>query len=60
MISDRFSNFLAYQLNSIKVSAISQDDDEDVVSATEVDSHADSPVVGKYARNILVHNSNKQ
>jgi len=38
---------LAYRLN---VSAVLKDNEDDIVSATELDSNADSPVVGKYVR----------
>ena len=34
----------------VKVSGISSNPDYETVTATELDSHADSPVVGKYAR----------
>ena len=46
-ISDHFSKNLAYRLN---VSAVLKDNEDDIVSATELDSHAGSPVVGKYVR----------
>ena len=49
MISDRFSQYLLLQhLSMVKVSSISTKPDFETVTATELDSHADSPVVGKY------------
>ena len=50
-ISQRFSSYLNYR---IATTTIQNGDIYDKISATELDSHADSPVVGKYAR-IIEH-----
>ena len=49
MVSDRFSQYLLHRLSTVKISSISSKPDFETVTATELDSHADSPVVGKYA-----------
>lgn len=48
-MSDRFSQYLLHRLSTVKISGISSEPDFDTVTATELDSHADSPVIGKYA-----------
>ena len=50
-ISQRFSSYINYR---IATTTIRNGDDYNKVSATELDSHADSPVVGRFAK-ILEH-----
>ena len=49
-MSGRFSKYLAYRTESFNVSGITTTIKPDKVTATELDSHADSPVVGGYAK----------
>ena len=48
-MSDRFSRYLMLKFSGVKFSTVSSKSDFETVTATELDSHADSPVVGKYA-----------
>ena len=51
-ISSYFASYLVNKIANHKVSTSisTRNENEQVVSATELDSHADSPVVSKYAR----------
>ena len=49
-LNDRFSKYLAYRTGSFNVSGIRTTIKPDKVTVTELDSHADSPVVGGYAK----------
>ena len=46
-LSTRFSGLLFERIKAVTTIASTQSSDEDVITATELDSHADSPVVGK-------------
>ena len=48
MVSATFSNYLLHRYNQQISGTTSNYKDDDTISATELDSHADSPVVGKY------------
>ena len=45
-ISNSFSSYLTYRIATTNI----RNGDNDIISATELDSHADSPVVGRRAR----------
>ena len=48
-MSEMFLQYLMHCLSGVKVSSISMEPDFEWVTATELDSHVDLPVVGKYA-----------
>ena len=51
-ISSYFASYLVNKLtnHTVSTSVSNKNENDQIISATELDSHADSPVVGKYAR----------
>ena len=53
----RFSNHLSERIKAVSTVASTQSSDGDTIAAIELDSHADSPVVGKNA--VILESLNK-
>jgi hypothetical protein len=49
LLTSKFSDHLWGKINAITTVASAKSSSEDMTAATELDSHADSPVVGKNA-----------
>ena len=56
-LTTRFSDHLLEKINAVSTVASTQSSDGSLISATELDSHADSPVVGKNA--VILESLNK-
>lgn len=59
-VSSYFASYLVNKLTNrtVSTSVINKNDNDQIISATELDSHADSPVVGKYA--IIIETTDKK
>ena len=56
-LSTRFSGLLLDRIKAVATVASTQSSGEEMITATELDSHADSPVVGKNA--VILESLNK-
>ena len=58
-VSSYFVSYLVNKLtnHTVSTSVSNKNENDQIISATELDSHADSPVVGKYA--IIIETTNK-